>query len=48
MKLTKIQQTKTGEATESPEAKSKKQSKKKKLNFTEMFYLQKTAKKFGW
>ena len=47
MKLTKIQQTKTGEPTERPETKSKKQSEKRKLNSTEKFYLHKTAKKFG-
>ena len=36
MKRTKIRQTKTGEPTESPETKSKEQSKKRKLNFTEV------------
>ena len=46
MKRTKIQQTKTGELKESPETKSKKQSKKIKLSSTEKFYLQKTATKF--
>ena len=45
MKRTKMQQTKTGEPTESPETKSRKRSKKKKLNSTETFYLQKPAKK---
>ena len=44
MKRTKIQQAKTGEATESPETKSKKQSKKSKLNSTEKFYLKKNSK----
>ena len=33
--------------TQNPETKSKKGSKKRKLNSTEKFYLQKTAKKFG-
>ena len=47
MKRTKIQQTKTGEPRESGETKSKKWSNKRKLNSTEKFYLQKTAKKFG-
>ena len=36
MKRTKIRQAKTGESTESPEIKSKKPSKKRKLNFTEV------------
>ena len=47
MKCTKIQQTKTAEPTESPETKSKRRSKKRKLTSKEKFYLQKTAKKFG-
>ena len=47
MKRTKIQQTKTGEPTKSPETKSKKQSKKRKLSSTEKFYLQKLENKFG-
>ena len=44
---TKIQQTKTGKPTESPETKSKKRSMKRKPNSIEKFYLQKIAKKFG-
>ena len=44
MKGTKIQQTKTGTTTESPETKSKKRSKKRKLNSAEKFYLQKNSK----
>ena len=44
MKPTKIQQTKIGETTESPETKSKKRSKKTKLNSTEKFYVQKNSR----
>ena len=44
---TKMQQAKTGEPRESRETKPKKQSKKRKVNPRENFYLQKTAKKFG-
>ena len=44
MKRSKIQQTKTGKPTESPETKSKKRSKKRKLNAREKFYLQKNRK----
>ena len=47
MKRTKIQQIKAREPTKSPETKSKKLSKKRKLNSTENFYRQKTAKTFG-
>ena len=42
-----MQQAKTGEPRESRETKPKKQSKKRKVNPRENFYLQKTAKKFG-
>ena len=43
----KMQQMKTGERRESRETKSKKQSRKRKVNPRENFYIQKTAKKFG-
>ena len=45
MKRTKIQQTKTGKPTESPETKSKKRSKKKKLNSIEKVLSSKNSKK---